>query len=629
MEPKDLKSLLADVPPMEGPPPAWAAELTPDELIVAARWIRTQLDAHEHRAAVAALTDRLVACREREGQGSILRPIFDAALVALELPCSPEDIQRWRLLVDGAESTSSGFAQVHAWITALQTIVGDRAGMPGPPTNTEAPAPPSANAETVETEKPPTLVERCRSLVKDAERHLTRTEDAGGARWGVDFGTAWSKAAVRSADGVVAEHTNTTQSWPSVVAVQRDGDLVHFGQEARDVSRDATGWNVCTSIKRFLVGQRIEIGGMRAEMTTEKIAVLYIAWLIHSNHVAAGDELSPLSLKAHLSLPLAPVGSTQELRQYFAGGPSAPKQRYSDWLVRAFRMAQLIALTYLEKEWPKSVSELLTVLHIWDQKDWEKVQRQVGKISEPAAVVGDFEPHTLPEGLTLLVDCGAGTTDVSVFCRRGEEVYRVVEHSAVVGGDTVDVAIVKAVLDKLPGLSSYRSSISQWARDAKPELLTSGSVEFDPDTVLNVRNELPIRVGVEDVQAGLDRLGNEVDEVVSRAILEAVKVLGEAQPRHKAPWPRVSELKQAWFSGGSSAVAQVPQAINAALKSHGVKVTSSLLKAPTAYSGWNEERYRTMSCAVGASRRELLRPQALPGASISNSANLDWDKDAG
>ncbi len=630
MEPKELRILLASLQPMEGTPPSWVAEMEPEELLVAARWIRTQLEAHDSRAASAALSDRLVTYREREGQGSMLRPLFDAALVALGAANSQEEIERWTVLIDAAESAVSGMPQVRAWLEALMAIIGDGGGVAEQPTAGEEPQAPAAEAPAAATPKPVTLEERCRSLVRAAAVHVAEAADAGGARWGVDFGTAWSKTALRRSDGVVEELAQTTRSLPSIVAVERHGDRVLFGERAAQVSRVAETWNVSTSIKRFLVGKRIDAMGMPNEMTTERLAVLYMAWLIHSGHGVTGDGLSPCSLTAHLSLPLARVGDKPQLRDFFAGGIMAPKQYYRDWLQKAFRMAQLLAVTYRGEGWPESVSELLTVLQLWDRYEWRKVGRQAGVISEPAAVVGDFEPLTLPEGLTMLVDCGAGTTDVSVFWRRDERVFRVIEHSAVVGGDTIDTAIEAAVLRRHPELSEFRSNIIKWARDAKPDLLANGAIDFDPEIVLNVRGMLPSRIVAADVQSGLDELGNGVEGVVDAAVRAAQKALIKARPSGVTQWPQIPDLRRVWYSGGSAVVQEVPRAIDTALGRHRVRVSSSLLAPPPTYSAWSADRYRTMACAAGASRRELLRPEDLqPDQPSFDSALSDWDKDAG
>jgi hypothetical protein len=640
MEPSELMALLAGLQPMEGMPPDWVAELDPDGLIVAARWVRTQLEAHDNKAASRALSDRLETYREREGQGSMLRPLFDAALLALGASNSREDLQRWTAHIDAAESAVGGMPQVRAWLEALMEMIGDGdastpetvaatraedAATPGvvDPRNssTAAGAPLRAKALSLE--------ERCRALVRSAAPAVAEAEDTSGARWGIDFGTAWSKTALRRSDGLVEELAKTTRSQPSIVAVERHGDRILFGEQAADVSRAARAWNVSTSIKRYLVGKRIDVAGMPNEMTTERLAVLYVAWLLHQGHKFAGDNLSPFSVMAHLSLPLARVGDQPQLREFFSGGIVAPKRYYRDWLHKAFRMAQLVAVTYRGEAWPESVSELLMVLQLWDRYEWSKVRRQVGVISEPAAVVGDFEPLLLPEGLTMLVDCGAGTTDVSVFWSQRERVYRVIEHSAVVGGDTIDAAITAAVVRRHPDLENLRNNIVKWARDAKPRLLNDGAVDFDPELVLDVRGVLPSRINLGDVRPGLEDLGKGVHAVVQAAVRAAEEELVQARPSGVTTWPRISDLRCAWYSGGSAVVSTVPRAIDAVLAGVGVNMQSCLLDPPRSYSAWSPDRYRTMSCAAGASRRELVRPEDLQPNRRAFSPLSQWDKDAG
>lgn len=551
---EDLFLLLQSLESMEGPPPDWVAELSADELVMAARWIRTRL---------ATVSDQDTATA-----GAKLR-------MAEAAPAGAED--------------------------------------------------PSAHLSQDDSHGAEALEAHCRALVKAVLLPDEEDETRDEARWGIDFGTARSKVAFRDSEGLIEEAADSTWTMPSILAIERNGDRILFGKEAVDVSRDAEQWNVSTSMKCFLVGKRIKNEGMPPEMTTERVPVLFLAWLLHSTHRRASGSLTPLIDRANLSLPLAKAGTSPQLRDFFLSGLLAKKSPYQEWLTRAFRMAQLIAITYKERDWPSSVKELLLVLALWEQKPWKAVHRHIGTISEPAAVIGDFEPVSLPEGLTMVVDCGAGTTDVSVFWRRGKQVFKVVEHSKVVGGDSLDIAIADAVLSKRTDLMEFRGNILTWAREAKPGLIMDGSVEFDPDFELGIRGGIPVRVNKEHARPGVNELAKGVYEVVSEAITFGDKQLRAVRPRGDQDWPSMAGLVAVWYLGGSSELKLVPHAIDKALKGAGVQVQASKLDAPDAYAAWNPETYLLMACAVGASRPDLISPEPLKPKQEWEDQNSDWD----
>lgn len=627
MDAEDLRTLLRAVEPVDGDLPPWIADLNEDELGLAARWIRTRLDRITHRGAAAKLVNRLTVYRDREG--AMLRPLFDAAVVAVGAADSPEQIAGWTVLVEQAERAVAGLAQVRAWIAVLEAIAaGTQAEVavsagPAAVVSTSVPlaqgAPPAPRPQTME--------DRVRSMVRAASPHIHESLNVS-SHWGIDFGTARSKVVLRASNGSVEEGAATTRSLPSVVVVERDGDGMLFGQQAMEVRGDGGRWNVCTSMKRYLVGQRIDVAGMPTEMTTERLTILYIAWLVHAAHRDATLVDSPCDLHVNLSVPLARSGDVPQLRDVFSVGYMDRRLAYRDWLPRAFRLAQLIASTYRDSGWPTSVSELLYALRTWDQMEWPVLQRTTGIISEPAAVAGDFEPLNLPAGLSMLIDCGAGTTDVSIFWRRDDRLFRIVEHSAVVGGDVIDAAIEGAVLKKRPSLLPYRSHIMNWAREAKLTLLSGGSVDFDPVTELDLDGQVAVGVTLADAAAGVGELAIGVSAVVDAALVAASSALIDAQPRGETKWPSVENMASVSYLGGSSGVNDVPRAIEKTLRKHGITCGALPLVPPNQYAGWNPERYRLMACAAGASRRELLRPEDLPPDRFRlNNPNSPFDKD--
>jgi hypothetical protein len=746
MGPIELSAALASLEPLDGLPPAWVAELNAAGLVEAARWIRTRLVRLEQEAALTALRGQIAAAGEREGEGALLRPLFDEARRVLSGPVSPTQAERWAAMVHDAEAAPSLILKVSAWLTTLQDIsaasslsypsapLPDRIDAPTDaiPGGSAAPAllkprielerlrgrrltvrwpagqaqsrfhelsePRSPNPEQsgnrpsattggpgervpskawiagrpldrqftlrwpagptrplsssaseslrpgpVQNEAPaqiktptgaPTvpLIDRCRELVRAGFERIPKAVEVSHGCWGIDFGTAWSKSAFRSERGGVSEGAETTLSHPSIVAVERRGDRILFGARAAQPELRADEWNISTSMKRFLVGKKIEISGLPKEMTTERLTALYIAWLIHRNDSIVDSSRSPCKLPVHISVPLMGVGLEPELRTFFPGGILERREGYRAWVQRALRMAQLIAVTYHGREWPESVSELLTVLRLWDAYRWQDIQRRFEVVSEPAAIIGDFDPTSLDEGLTMLVDCGAGTTDVSVFWRRSNGIFVICETSRVVGGDTLDAEIVQAVLRESPQLSQYAGSIAKWAREAKPALLGDGAIDFDPELVLNVEGAFAMTIRLETIKQGIADLRRGIEAVVSSAIVKADSELASLRPGGTKTWPSVRSgyLKHVWYTGGTSAFEGVEDAIQSALIERKVSCKPRRIGLPTSYTGWSVDRYRTMACAVGASRFDLQRPSALPPDTIPILGGLSpWDKDAG
>jgi X-X-X-Leu-X-X-Gly heptad repeat protein len=147
---------------------------------------------------------------------------------------------------------------------------------------------------------------------------------------------------------------------------------------------------------------------------------------------------------------------------------------------------------------------------------------------------------------------------------------------------------------------------------------------------VNMRGMLPRIIGTNDISDGLNQLSSGVEKVVGEAIKGAMEALDKARTSGATPWPRMADLSQVWYSGGSAAVPGVPRSIDIALVSHGIKARSEQLSPPIVYSTWNPDRYREMSCAAGASRWDLQRPQELIREEMGyDSAVSPWDKDAG
>jgi hypothetical protein len=197
-----------------------------------------------------------------------------------------------------------------------------------------------------------------------------------------------------------------------------------------------------------------------------------------------------------------------------------------------------------------------------------------------------------------------------------------------VGGDVVDEAIAEAVTSKVPALLPHKTHLLTWARSSKPRLFDEGELDLDPDLDLNLSHlGTAVRVRLPDAAAGIAALASGVRDVVVQALDAADNVLLDAKERGTTTWPAAADILQVWYFGGSSVVPQVRAAIDAALTSRNVRVSAVPLPLPNRYSGWNEENYRKMACAAGASRPELSHPPHLRPGDALPFGNSPFDKD--
>lgn len=174
-----------------------------------------------------------------------------------------------------------------------------------------------------------------------------------------------------------------------------------------------------------------------------------------------------------------------------------------------------------------------------------------------------------------------------------------------------------------------RAALMHWAREAKPQLISNGAVDFDPNVEIQARGLVAQTVRAPDVREGFDRFAGRIGEVISRTLGDGGRALAAADTGIR-PWPNVLKLSRAWYLGGSSAVPSVRDAIAGALLAYEAQAEVEPLAVPDQYAAWDPMRYRLMACALGASRPELLRPEDLPPRRGPLGSPLsDYDKDAG
>lgn len=322
-----------------------------------------------------------------------------------------------------------------------------------------------------------------------------------------DFGTATSKvgAARRGREPLPIRLAFAQDGATSGFAVDStllatpDGRLL-FGPEARAASL-ATRSPRLDSLKRTLgyVPLDRDLDTIAADRSGAGLSLgaalrYYLAWLTARASRAARTQHGFRShLLRRFAVPCWPSARSEVLR---------PK------LARLFAEAILVADTLgedLEAGVPVD-----TLVHLFDLASRSRLPTHlVGQaVQEPvAAAASRFGPESPMRGLVLVVDVGAGTTDLALFVVDADPAAPRFEIRPIEGGadllpragDTVDRALVQLVLERLgpsravAGFRRRRLAVELEARALKERLLSSGEASLslgDGETVTLERSLL-------------------------------------------------------------------------------------------------------------------------------------------
>lgn len=213
-------------------------------------------------------------------------------------------------------------------------------------------------------------------------------------RIGVDFGTAYTKVAIRAADKVFFVSWDGIRAGPQPMFLP--GEICAFVDEGLWLGRGKDASAVFSNLKLPFLSTA------KPEMQQQALAVAFLGWVMRYARAWVFQELTPLIRQRHIAWEVN-IGCPTN-----AWGNELLASRYKHIACAAWRLSQ-------------SEGEISADL----------ARRTLNGTTIAPADVGLDDVHTVPEfvaqiagyvrspqrrrGLHLLVDCGAGTLDVVTF----------------------------------------------------------------------------------------------------------------------------------------------------------------------------------------------------------------------
>lgn len=308
----------------------------------------------------------------------------------------------------------------------------------------------------------------------------------------LDFGTSQSKVGLfRGGREVLPLSIGTSAEPFAVDSALAFGPRIQFGAAAREAGRQ--GRPVVDRLKRFLGQVPIEgalgatplealgVAGAPSGFTLEEAVILYLAWLTHRARDAARRQHGVTGrILRRFALPCWPSSRGLALQPLIAR-----------WIGAAEVVADTLGAELLEEGVPledaRAVFDLLIPL---PESPGPLVSRAV---AEPiAAAASRFGPEVACRGLVLVVDMGAGTTDLALFWVEADPDEERFSLNPVEGatdfstfaGDAVD----RALAEYLGAGQLRREGGLAEARSVKEALLRDGEAAYRGRTV--TRSEL-------------------------------------------------------------------------------------------------------------------------------------------
>lgn len=370
---------------------------------------------------------------------------------------------------------------------------------------------------------------------------LDAIEPERGSHICVDFGTAMSKAALTIDSGandrevtievlrlgVAGQQQEVSETMLiSSVYIRNDGTML-FGKSAVDASLSEgaiSGRSRLDNIKRYLSEDGFDdyvssaFNPTSTKVTARHLILAYLSFFAYTiNHCT--DEL----------------GIKRNVERRFAM-PCFEEHRstqVADVLRTMLSQAQVIADTFGERflggiplaEYMEAVSQLPT-----ESENWKMIGRH---LTEPLGVANAlFDEHANINGIVLVVDVGAGTTDMSLFRIHKDPAKPCDAFEApraargiVQAGNYLDRLLRSYVLQKAgigtehPDYKSAFSRIELAVRDNKESLFQTGSVYIpvsDSDGITVTKDEFcdlgPVKTFTAKLQQTVQDMMDEVPE---------------------------------------------------------------------------------------------------------------------
>lgn len=438
----------------------------------------------------------------------------------------------------------------------------------------------------------------------------------------LDFGTAMSKAAcIRSSNetlidielGKAVGAADTEYGLHSSMFIGRDG-IVHFGPNAISASLDEGGDRKrIDSIKQYLSQGRLgDLSRRMIEPAANPTAVpfsqadaiqLYLAYLTD----IACTELARNDVGRYVIRRFA--------RPCWEGDRA---QWVDDELKKLLARAQLLADT-LHGKWTSGLklAQIKATLEQVYQLDILPTYLIDGGVPEPvASALSRIQGDELERGMFIVVDVGAGTTDLAAFWviqdeGKGERKIWQIGHSIDAipqAGDTIDGYLQNEILmvaHLQPGHPDYpfaSTQLSLQIRQLKESLFRSGSVEAHLSNGTVVPIQLSSFLTTPAIRGFEDLLAKHLNQLLSKISPSWIERIASYRRLGKDEITLV-------FSGGGSALPMVQNLGSGYFERGKIKLEKKLAPSVPEWILNNYPRlansYPQLAVAIGGGERDL------------------------
>lgn len=384
----------------------------------------------------------------------------------------------------------------------------------------------------------------------------------------LDFGTATSKVGlVRCGREVLPLALGSSPDAFTVEAsLFAEDDMLHIGPAAVTTSL-AQRRPRMDSLKRVLgrlpLGRNPEttaltdlgVAGAPSQLSLAEAMVSILTWLTHRARSAASSQHGLEGrLMRRFALPCWPSARWLSLKPIIAR-----------WMAEAEILADSLASSLDENVISQSdVRSLRQRLHVLPRLPENLIGRAV---SEPvAAAASRFGPDAVTRGLVLVVDMGAGTTDLAVFVVDAQpeaarfEILPIEGATDVLGraGDTVDRALREVMQSRIQSLPRrLRRPLPHSLRREKERLLIEGNLEIEGHPAQTIsRDELLSHPNVASFEP---LLRERIRQLLARIPASALKRWSDGQ-------------LYVCLTGGGAHLPMVSRLVHGATKVHGVNL---------------------------------------------------------
>ena len=443
--------------------------------------------------------------------------------------------------------------------------------------------------------------------------------------FGIDFGTAYTKVQARDEEErlyIIRDITGKALTIPSEVYIDKAGQ-VYFGLKARDqdindVSKGKEGF-FFSDIKIVLIhaaeGKRKEIRKLEQEIR-EALDTLKdppgpfsIVTYSIAHSLAEAQKIFKKSFNKEISLDKLRVNFSHpslQLESCFLTNPDNPGRtiRYEEYIRKAVARALYLSQYIKSDECP--VGELMS--HTIESMEFqEEFKKNLSCDYEPACAISEIFKNypEAEEGIYILIDIGAGTTDIGVLLKESPSNNKLLLHySEPIGDSKVDNILIEEIKSlqkkEIESLTEEKFQaleglLKTKIRAIKEKLISDSSDELNLSELSLTPIELRLSMFESKLREGyLNQILEKLKRYLSN-IREALVEKGYKQP-----------IRKIFVSGGGSFFVQ-KYGIIEELSNEPVIYTSDV----GSFSELSEEDMRLQVVALGLAHADV-KPSSPP-----------------